>query len=378
MTSLKALSANSENPFLPVTQIGSATLVDMPNRKRVIYGVQGTGNGHISRASAMNKAFEKHHGFDVTWMMSGRQKTPLMCCDKYHWYKGLTFAINNGRIDLLKTLTGNNVFQLFRDINTLSLSEFDMVVTDYEPVLAWAARRQGIKSSGLGHQYAFDFDVPIAGKKMLARRAMTMFAPVEVKIGMHWHHFNQPILPPIVDLHGVNKNQSEVPGKVLVYLPFENQDGLIQLFETLPKWHFYIYSSQMEHYNRGNIHTRPISKTGFKNDLVTSSAIICNTGFELISECLSLGKRIMTKPLSRQIEQLSNAMALEALSYANVVRNLSQSTVRRWLENEETSWRVSYPDVADAVVNWLEDQEAESIEDLSARLWQMTSASKFT
>ena len=56
------------------------------------------------------------------------------------------------------------------------------------------------ESIGIGHQYAFYYDIPIQGGKPLSKNIMKLFAPVTKKVGLHWHHFNQPILPPIVDV----------------------------------------------------------------------------------------------------------------------------------------------------------------------------------
>lgn len=343
---------------------------------RLLYGVQGTGNGHISRATAMHKALEARGVVDVTWVMSGRPPQKLMCCDEYLWYRGMTFAARNGKVNAFKTVTGNNMLAFFRDIRRIDLDHYDLIVTDFEPVVAWAARRRGRKTLGIGHQYAFTFPVPVVGNKPLSEKIMRYFAPADTPVGLHWHHFQQPILPPIVAMHGVNLAQERSPDKVLVYLPFENQDALVKLFEDMPQWRFYIYSPEMENYDRGNIHTRAISKIGFKNDLVTAGSIIANSGFELISECLTLGKKILTKPLQGQIEQLSNARALADLGYATVCDNIDGAVIRRWLDSSPDVYRVDYPDVAATLAGWLCDGGTRDVAQLSAELWRQTSVHK--
>ena len=40
------------------------------------------------------------------------------------------------------------------------------------------------------------------------------------------------------------------------------------------------------------------------------AGVVCNSGFELISECLQLGKTVLTRPVLGQMEQMSNAFAL--------------------------------------------------------------------
>jgi uncharacterized protein (TIGR00661 family) len=362
--------------FPDATSPAQAQLPAKIVKTRIIYGVQGTGNGHISRAGAMNKALDATGLYDVHWVMSGRPEQPLMCCDKYDWYRGMTFATSNGRIEILKTITGNNAHQFIRDIRELRLDDYDLIITDFEPVVAWSARRQGRDVLGIGHQYAFNYKVPVADGRRISKLTLKYFAPAATKVGLHWHHFDQPILPPIVDMHSARLDQKAIDDKVLVYLPFENQDALVQLFREMPQWQFYIYSAEMEDYNLNNIHTRAISKTGFKNDLVTADAIITNSGFELISECLTLGKRILTKPLHGQIEQLSNARALSALGYATVINAIDRQTVCDWLKEKPVAWKVNYPDVAGAITGWIGERDRVSVAELAASLWQQTTVRK--
>ncbi len=340
---------------------------------KVLYGVQGTGNGHISRAGAMNKAFAELKRFQVSWIMSGRPREQIMCCDDYNWYRGMTFSTSNGRIEVLNTIAGNNLLQFMHDISELCLDNYDLIISDFEPVVSWAAKKQGKKTLGIGHQHAFFYPVPVAGNNKLSELTMKYFAPADIKLGLHWHHFDQPILPPIVDMLDVSLEQKVVSDKVLVYLPFENQDKLVQLFKDLPQWNFYIYSAEMEDYNLGNIHTRSISKTGFKNDLVSANALITNSGFELISESLVLGKRILTKPLHGQIEQLSNARALAELDYATVISEITLKAISQWLERPGKACQVQYPDVAKAIAKWINEEQSKSIEELSSELWAQTS-----
>lgn len=60
----------------------------------------------------------------------------------------------------------------------------------------------------------------------------------------------------------------------------------------------------------------------FKSDLASARGVVCNCGFELISECLHWRKPVLTRPLAKQMEQLSNGAALETLHYATVMRQI--------------------------------------------------------
>ena len=56
--------------------------------------------------------------------------------------------------------------------------------------------------------------------------------------------------------------------------------------------------------------------------------MICGAGFELAGESLQLGKKLLVKPLKGQFEQLSNALALEKLQLARIMRRLDRKAVQ--------------------------------------------------
>ena len=65
-----------------------------------------------------------------------------------------------------------------------------------------------------------------------------------------------------------------------------------------------------------HIQINPLSHSEFHAHLLDAEGVISNAGFELASECLHLGKKLLVKPLAGQFEQLSNALALQAMSRA--------------------------------------------------------------
>ncbi|MGX2039613.1 MJ1255/VC2487 family glycosyltransferase [Methylocaldum sp. MU1018] len=322
---------------------------------KVFYGVQATGNGHITRARAIAPKL-KRAGAEVTYLFTGRPWEKLFEMDvfgDYQWRAGLTFETRAGKVRYLKTAFRNNLAAFFRDVKTLDLSQYDIVISDFEPVTAWAARLQGIKTVGIGHQYAFGYDIPKAKADVMGSRVLKYFAPVAVGLGVHWHHFHHPILPPIIetDLAPAAVQQD----KVIVYLPFEDVNHVIHLLKQFRHHQFHIYSATLPddgHPRPEHIHVKQLSRKGFQRDFADSAGVICNSGFELTSEALHLGKKLLVKPLHGQIEQLSNALALEVLQLGQVMQSLDGPTVDAWLR-QSRACRVSYPDVAQAVADWL-------------------------
>lgn len=320
---------------------------------RVLYGVQATGNGHISRARAMGKYLQAE-GIAVDFLFSGRPAEQLFDMQQFGDYQlktGLTFVTEQGQINYLKTALRAKPLELWRDIRQLDCSPYDLVLTDFEPVTAWAARLQKKRSVAFGHQYAFLHQIPQADSTPLSRSIFKFFAPGHQQIGLHWHHFNQPILPPIVDLEPA-ENTAE-PDKVLVYLPFEDQNQVLRWLHPLTQYQFYLYGPGWSKSQSGHIQCSGPCVEQFKHDLRQSYAVISNAGFELVSEALQLQKRILVKALQGQMEQQSNALALNQLQLGQSTKILNTEVIKTWLTSPSHSSKVQYANVAQALAKWI-------------------------
>jgi uncharacterized protein (TIGR00661 family) len=336
---------------------------------KILYGVQATGQGHISRARAMASAL-RAHDVEVTWLFSGRPRERLFDMEPFGQYlhrRGLSFSISAGAIDHLSTVFHNNIFVFLRDVRALDLSGYDLIVTDFEPVTAWAGRLQGKTTVGIGHQYAFGDDTPKSGDSWLSRAIMRYFAPVDVPLGLHWHPYAKDILPPILDLPPLEVAREDY---TLVYLPFESQDEVTRWLNRYPAHSFIQYAAGLEQERRGNVTRFPAGIHSFKQHLYRARGVICNSGFELISECLQLGKPILTKPLRGQFEQLSNALALQQMGYARVIRSLDALALDQWLAAIPAAPDVHFPDVAEVLARWLAGNQPHATEGLGWLLWQ--------
>lgn len=336
---------------------------------KILYGVQATGNGHISRARAMIPAL-RAAGHSVRVVLSGRDPSALWGVDELQPFEsraGLTFVVRNGAVDYWQTARQLRLWQLVSDVFSLDARDVDLVITDYEPITAWYSRLQRIPSIGLGHQYAFRYDIPVAGADIISRLALRYFAPADVSLGLHWHHFNAPILPPIISR--LTNPPTKHPTKIIVYLPFDPVDQLLTLFSRFDDHEFYIYGKFEAATNRRNVMLRPFSRHGFIDDLLTSSGVITNCGFELLSEAIHLGKKLATIPVKRQMEQLSNALALQRLNLATVVESMTDEALYRWLRLPCPA-PIPYPDVPAAIVAWLTRGDWRDPKPLANQLWR--------
>ena len=322
---------------------------------KIFYGCQATGNGHITRARAMAPKL-RQAGIHVDYLFTGRPWDQLFEMDvfgDYQWRQGLTFSTKAGHIQYIKTARQTHALTFVRDVRALDLTGYDAVICDFEPVTGWAAKLQGVKTIGLGHQYAFAYEIPKAGADFFGEKILTHFAPATVGLGVHWHHFHHPILPPIIETDA--DTAAVQADKIIVYLPFEDVDHVIALLKRYRAYQFYVYSPTMpkhQHDETGHIHVRHLSRAGFQNDFSNAAGVICNSGFELSSEALFTGKKLLVKPLHGQMEQLSNALALEVLQLGQVMQTLDPATIETWLE-QSRAVHVKYPDVAQRITDWL-------------------------
>lgn len=335
---------------------------------KILYGVQGTGNGHIARARAMSEAF-KVHDVQVDFLFSGRAPEKYFSMESFGDYqtrRGFSFITEKGSVNYVKTALNSNFIQFLKEVNQLDLSPYDLVINDFEPVSAWAARKQNTPCIGISHQNAFRYPVPSKGANWLDKSMIKHFAPSQYLLGLHWYHFEQPILPPIVHTLDYTADNQDF---VLVYLPFESIEDICDLLFHFNQQAFICYHPDVIESERiENVELRPLSHTHFQHHLQSCIGVIANGGFELPSEALSLGKKLLLKPLSGQFEQQSNVATLEALGLAYSMDALDVGTVRQWL-CEEQAESIHYPDVASAIAEWVVQGVWDSPESLAKQLW---------
>lgn len=338
---------------------------------KILYGVQATGNGHIARARVLAPAL-REAGAEVTYLFSGRPREQLFDMEQFGEFQvreGFTFSIEKGKVKHLKTVFNANAPAFFNDLHALDLAPYDLVLSDYEPVTAWASRLSHKPCIGIGNQYAYKHDIPVAGANKVTEFFMNKIAPTKLSLGLHWHHFNQPILPPMIDVQPVDTVE---PGKILVYMGFETIEDIRKMVAPFTDHRFVIYSPlNKEVVDDGNILLRPPSRAEFLADFRTCEGVIANAGFETPSEALQLGKKVLVKPLSGQMEQLSNAKALTQLNLGGAMKNLNSAAVEAWLKKDDYN-RVTFPNVAPMIAEWVMARDFSNPKPLIEKAWAET------
>ncbi len=341
---------------------------------KILYGVQGTGNGHITRARHMANALASRPDMTVDYFFSGRNKHAYFDMTPFGDYesgRGLTFVTQNGRIDYRKTITQNNLFNLVNEIKTLMVKDYDLIINDFEPITAWAAKKAGIPSLSVSHQAAFLHHVPKHKQGLLDKLITRYFAPTKYSLGTHWYHFGYDIIPPFVPKELVdNAYKHRVSEDILVYLPFENPNEIREQLNYLSDYTFVCYHPEVSQKSKDkNIEWRPLSTKSFKQTLNYCSGVISNCGFELSTECLSLGKPLLVKPLARQYEQLSNAFTLQELGVSHVIHQLDSEAIDDWLQ-QRVGIQIQYPTNCELFIDWIAKGEWENPSEVRKKLWE--------
>ena len=322
---------------------------------KILFGVQGTGNGHISRSRELVRKL-KEDGHEVQVIISGRKEEELREIEVFAPYKvvkGFTLVTHRGKMNYMETMFQLDFVSLWADALTIDTAGVDLVITDFEPVTSMAAKLKGIVSMGFGHQYAFPFHIPIARGSLFEKYTLLNFAPARYNAGLHWDHFNQPIFPPVIPQTLYNAvRPKEDPRKILVYLPFEEVEDIDAFLRPFDAFRFLIYGKVTEDRDDGHLSFRGYSREGFLRDLMECSGVVCNAGFELPGEALHLGKKMLLRPLDGQIEQESNALAMVQLGYGMSMHTLDGEVLKEWLAMPPGK-PLNYSKTVDYIAEWI-------------------------
>ncbi len=307
------------------------------NVMNILYGIQGTGNGHISRGTFIYELL-KEYSSNVDVLISGENYSLKPKIPVNYTNKGISFAIKNGKIDYLKTLSNFDLLTSYLEQREINFKKYDVIVTDFDPITAWGALRNKIPSIHISHQAAFlEKTVPRpSSKSILGEYVMKYFCPTNDFIGLHYKSYGKNISEPIVS-EKLKNCITELKDHITIYLPWYDDNYLSKFFKKIPQLKFHIFSKSIKRkYTNSNIVFFPINESLFFNSLITSYGVICNAGFQTSSEVIYLGKRLMVIPVQGQYEQVCNVEALKELGVysAETLSDIPIHQIKSWLDQD--------------------------------------------
>jgi uncharacterized protein (TIGR00661 family) len=320
---------------------------------KILYAVQGTGNGHITRALSIVPELRKRADTDV--LLSGFSHELKLPFKVKHRLKGLSFCFGKGGgIDYFETYRKNQIRTFLRDIKKLDLSSYDLVISDFEPVSCWASIRQKKLCIGLSNQASiFSQNVPLPkSADLIGKLVLRHYAPTTFSVGIHYQPYNDHIFTPVLP-EEIRRLENVDGSSYLVYLPAYSLKKVRKVLGELKKEHFIVFSREVTKFTlKKNLSIYPLNRHLFIRHLAHSKGVITAAGFSATSEALFLKKKLLVIPQKGQFEQLCNASALREMGVTVIgkLRKRNISKISEWMQNAKAV-KVDFPDNVKQIID---------------------------
>ncbi len=301
----------------------------------IFYGVMGEGRGHAARALTLIERLRERHRVVVYTSLDALgflrdaypEDTPEVAIRKV---AGIKFHYTGGRIDLLKTIrAGIGLWWRSRELRQPIVADIDrerpdLVITDFEPLIARAAQERKVPILSMDHQHflvAYDLsDLPFALRLYawnmtwcvwafgLKQQQTVISAFYKPPLRPRWKAAQQvgPLLRPNL--------RTTIPtreGHILSYLRRHTPPVVVdQLAELDVPIRVYGWGDGPP---RGQLTFHSVDEVSFTRDLASCDAVIAAAGNQLLGEALFLGKPVFALPEQKHHEQCINAHFLKQL-----------------------------------------------------------------
>ncbi len=312
---------------------------------KILYAIQGTGNGHLARATEIIPHLQEIGETDI--LVSGIQgDINLPFKVKYKFY-GLSFIFGKkGGIDFWQTILKVRPFELLRDIARFPVHDYDLILNDFEPVSAWACRLRGKHYAGISHQSAvLHPQAPKPFKKnVMAQFILKYYAPVQRSFGFHFKELDADHFTPVIRT-SIRRALPTDKGHYTVYLPAFSDYEIIKLLDRFHQIEWQVFSKYCKkEYKKNNIWFSPVSLEGFNRSFINCKGVLCNAGFETPAEAIFMGKKLCVVPMKNQYEQACNAAMLAEIGVMVALRPAELHVkVQDWI-NTSKAIQITYPD----------------------------------
>ncbi|GAA4462788.1 glycosyltransferase family protein [Nemorincola caseinilytica] len=319
---------------------------------KILFAIQGTGNGHLSRARDVYPELVKHGDVDV--LISGIQgDVDVPFPVKYKRY-GMSFIFGkNGGVDIWDTAKRMKLFRLLRDIRTLPVEQYDLVINDFEPISAWACKRRKVPCVSLSHQYAVLHPAAPRPDKgdLVGELVLRRYAPVIAGYGFHFKAYGENIYTPVIrrEIRALTPTNK---GHYTVYLPAYSDETIVKHLSQFPEAQWQVFSKHNKQpFTAGNVTISKIDNKAFVESMASAAGVLCGAGFEGPAEAMYLGKKVLVIPMQVQYEQQCNAAGAASMG-ASVAKTLDTphyDIIRRWLA-EGRPIQADYPDMTADII----------------------------
>lgn len=323
---------------------------------KILYAIQGTGNGHVSRAREIIP-YLKNMG-EVDLLISGTQAEVALDDFVKYRFHGFGFVFGKkGGVDIPATMKQFRVAQFFKDLKSLPVLEYDIVINDFEPVTAWACKLKRKKCVALSHQSAYiSPKTPQLKGFHWGKIIMNNYAPADKHVAFHFKRYDHFIKTPVIRSEIRNLKPQNLE-HYTVYLPAYSDEFILNQVQKHPHIQWQIFSKHSHNsYEKGNAKIIPVNNQKFQTSLANCKGLLTGGGFEAPAEALFLKKKVLAVPMVNQYEQQCNALALEKLGLP-VIWKTSEfaDKLASWLEHDEIP-DLEFPDETEKIIKEIVDK----------------------
>lgn len=324
---------------------------------KVLYAIQGTGNGHISRSKEIIKHLSRMTSVDI--LVSEKQHEINIGFDIKYKLTGLGFVFGKkGGIDYFNTLKHARPNKFLSDVYDLPVEKYDVIISDFEPVTAWACKIKKKPHISLSHQASFLSDKMPRPEKVnhMVELLIKWYAPPSIPIGLHFERYDDFILTPVIREEIRNADVKNL-GHYTVYLPSFDERYVVNYLKKIDvRWELFSKHYKGSPYTDGNVTIYPVCNDWFVQSFATCEGILCNSGFETPSEALFLGKKVLAVPMKGQYEQECNAAALNKLGIKtlNSINRENSGQIANWIDSTFV-YKADYKDNSEEILERIFD-----------------------
>lgn len=318
---------------------------------KILYAIQGTGNGHISRAREIVPLLQQYGELDL--LISGTQAEVSLSQPVKYRFHGFSFVFGTkGGVDKWATFKIMDLPQLWRDMHSLPLKDYDLIINDFEPVSAWACKLQKRPSVSLSHQCSFvSKKTPRPDRWNYAEWLFKYYSPTTYHIGFHFERYADFIHTPVIrsEVRGMATSNQ---GHYTVYLPAYDDRTLVKhLGKTNAEWHVFSKRQKVP-VQEDNVLIHPVNNEDFNRSLAGCAGLLTGGGFEGPAEALYLQKKLLLIPMTGQYEQRCNALAASKLGVpvVNEINDDFAAHLNRWIADDKRIM-VNFPDETAQIVD---------------------------
>jgi len=326
---------------------------------KILYAIQGTGNGHICRAKEVIPYLRQHGELDL--LVSGIQSDINLPFEVKYAFKGMSFVFGKkGGIDLLNTYMKNHLHSFMKEVKSLPIEQYDLIINDFEPISAWAANLKNKNCIALSNQCAILSDAIPRPKKedLIGKFILNHYAPSTAEYGFHYQPYAPHIFTPIIRSE-IRKLNPENLEHYTVYLPAYDSKYIAEKLGMIQEVEWQVFAKNCHQASKHkNVKVYPIESELFLQSMSTAEGVICAAGFGTTSEALFLNKKLLVIPQKQQYEQQCNALALKKMGVP-IVKHLRKKhlpKIKKWIESGKNV-SVHFPDQTALIIETIVSNE---------------------